>query len=58
MQDLRRGQWIFYRINPDLSVWVKELVSQTLAANYRYIDDEMVRLAAMGERPDRAKLCC
>ena len=58
VQDLRRGQWIFYRISPDLPLWAINVLEQTASANNIYIDEELARLQKMGERPDRSKLCC
>lgn len=58
VQDLRRGQWIFYRLSPDLPPWAFSVIEQTASANAIYINEELGRLLKMGERPDRSKLCC
>lgn len=58
LQDMRRGQWIFYRISPDLPVWAQNVIEQAAIANEIYIHEELGRLQAMGDRPDRTKLCC
>ncbi|GGK70937.1 metalloregulator ArsR/SmtB family transcription factor [Amphritea balenae] len=56
--DRRQGQWIFYRINPELPTWCLQVISTTEAANNSFLSDSVARLHAMGERPERAALCC
>lgn len=58
VKDLRRGQWIFYQLNPDMPEWAQSVIEQTVSANTIYIHEELDRLNKMGDRPDRAKLCC
>ncbi|WP_371200097.1 metalloregulator ArsR/SmtB family transcription factor [Ectothiorhodospira sp. PHS-1] len=53
--DQRRGQWIFYRVNPALPAWVREVLRQTAGvcgstAPYR---EDRGRLDAMDGRPGR-----
>jgi len=31
--DRRQGQWVYYRLHPQLPVWVLNILQQTLAAN-------------------------
>ncbi|MCG5500795.1 metalloregulator ArsR/SmtB family transcription factor [Ectothiorhodospira lacustris] len=53
--DQRRGQWIFYRINPALPVWVREVLRQTAQAcadKGPYTGDR-TRLDSMGGRPEK-----
>lgn len=56
--DRRQGQWIFYRINPELTDWAKQVVSQTTLHNPSFIDLNLQRLSAMGSRPVRLNMCC
>ena len=51
--DHRRGQWIFYRINPDLPVWVHDILERTareIAPTEPFVRDHE-RLTTMAERP-------
>lgn len=51
--DRRQGQWIFYRVNPDLPVWSKAVLKETLAANNRFLERNLKQLRRMGDRPER-----
>ncbi len=56
--DRRQGQWIYYRLNPDLPNWMKIVLSQTADANQDFIDKNIKKLCCMGDRPERSKNCC
>ncbi len=56
--DRRQGQWVFYRINPDLPDWAKQSISQTLKQNSTLLQPLMHSLCSMGDRPTRAAACC
>ncbi|MDX3774873.1 metalloregulator ArsR/SmtB family transcription factor [Chromatiaceae bacterium AAb-1] len=56
--DRRQGQWIFYRLNPDLPEWARQNITQTLQQNPQLIAPLMKNLCAMGDRPMRAEACC
>lgn len=58
LQDRRRGQWVFYRINPTLDDWAKTVLQQTLDTNRPFIDENLRNLCRMGDRPERARICC
>jgi len=49
--DERRGQWVYYRINPNLPNWVTEVLNNTNKANKELIEDDLLRLQNMGDRP-------
>lgn len=55
--DRKHGQWVFYRIHPELPVWAKTVVAQTTENNTDLIEHEIARLDAMQNRPDRASFC-
>lgn len=55
--DRKHGQWVFYRINPELPLWAKSVVVQTTENNTHLIASEIARLDAMQNRPDRASFC-
>jgi ArsR family transcriptional regulator len=56
--DRRQGQWVYYRLNPDLPEWVIALLQGTLTASVDWLHADCARLQAMGERPNRAFSCC
>ncbi|WP_444922195.1 metalloregulator ArsR/SmtB family transcription factor [Microbulbifer sp. CnH-101-G] len=58
LQDRRQGQWVFYRINPALGNWAKSILEDTLQANRHFIEEDLHNLIQMGDRPQRATLCC
>lgn len=56
--DRRQGQWIYYRLNPDLPRWVREVLSATTegATARAPFDHDLRALAEMPDRPEKA--CC
>ena len=58
LADRRQGQWVYYRLHPQLPEWVVNILRTTLDANHAWLDPAARRLAAMGERPQRAAACC
>ncbi|TPG73885.1 metalloregulator ArsR/SmtB family transcription factor [Pseudomonas arsenicoxydans] len=56
--DRRQGQWVYYRLNPDLPGWVRAILETTLAANTAWLEENSVRLDAMGDRPLNTTACC
>ncbi len=55
--DRRQGQWVYYRLHPDLPDWVAKILQTTLAANTGWLDPSCERLAAMRSRPGRTGIC-
>ena len=56
--DRRQGQWVFYRINPDLPDWARGVISATAENNEEFLSENMKRLHHMGDRPARQVACC
>jgi len=56
--DRRQGQWIYYRLNPDLPDWIAGVLTQTAAANSHLIETHRNQLCSMGDRPERQQKCC
>ncbi|WP_043310514.1 metalloregulator ArsR/SmtB family transcription factor [Pseudomonas sp. ML96] len=54
--DRRQGQWVYYRLNPELPGWVTEILQITLHANVDWLADNTSRLCNMDGRPVRT--CC
>ena len=55
--DRKHGQWVFYRINPELPLWAKSVIAQTTENNIPLINNELQRLDKMQHRPDKASFC-
>ncbi|KAF0866806.1 metalloregulator ArsR/SmtB family transcription factor [Pseudomonas sp. LD120] len=53
--DRRQGQWIYYRLHPELPNWISELLQSTSQANGQWLMDDVQRLQGMHDRPLR---CC
>ena len=56
--DRRQGQWMYYRINPDLPAWAKSVLASTTDNNVGFIEDSIRKLNTMGDRPNRAPEHC
>lgn len=58
LEDRRQGQWIYYRLHPQLPQWVHDILAVTLKANPAWVDVDAERLGAMQDRPVRQAACC
>lgn len=56
--DRRQGQWVYYRLNPDLPDWVHEILQVTSRANAGWLKGNASRLQNMDGRPVRETTCC
>lgn len=56
--DRRQGQWVFYRLNPQLPEWVVQLLRATRLGNGAWLKVEQQRLRAMTSRPGRDGRSC
>ncbi|WP_299004298.1 metalloregulator ArsR/SmtB family transcription factor [uncultured Shewanella sp.] len=56
--DRRQGQWVFYRINPELPEWVRHLITAISVEQSPQMTENMHRLTQMGSRPERQSECC
>ena len=55
LADRRQGQWIYYRLHPELPSWVNKTLKTMLDANKDWLEENHQRLCAMEDRPNR---CC
>ena len=55
LADRRQGQWVYYRLHPDLPDWVIQMMHTMLDANKEWLNENHQRLCAMQDRPNR---CC
>ncbi|MEY8262768.1 MAG: metalloregulator ArsR/SmtB family transcription factor [Bermanella sp.] len=55
--DRKSGQWVFYRVNPQLSPWVYVVIEQAMAASEKELADLVTRLNLVDE-PMRTAACC
>jgi ArsR family transcriptional regulator len=58
VEDRRQGQWVFYRVHPELPDWARAVLRDTLEGNPDFLADNLALLQRMGERPERAQVCC
>lgn len=58
LEDRRQGQWIYYRLHPQLPAWAREVLEVTFKANLAWVQPQMDRLASMDSRPTRQAACC
>ncbi len=56
--DRRSGQWIYYRINPRLPAWIRNIIAAAAAAApaRKLVSRDRVTLSTMANRPD-ARQC-
>lgn len=47
LQDERRGQWVYYRLHPDLPGWVLQMLAKVLAANGSWLQSNVERVENM-----------
>lgn len=55
LADRRQGQWVYYRLHPELPAWVNKTLHTLLEANREWLAENHQRLCAMEDRPNR---CC
>lgn len=53
----KHGQWVFYRLNAALPVWVKSTIAQITGSNLTMIEQDLSRLKKMQNRPDKVSFC-
>lgn len=58
LSDRKHQQWVFYSINPTLPAWMKHAITATVVNEPIFIEQELARLNAMGDRPTRVASCC
>ena len=58
LADRKEGQWVYYRLNPELPEWVTEIVELTSKSNDDFMLDAASGLAGMSDRPQSKQRCC
>ncbi|MEC7119501.1 MAG: metalloregulator ArsR/SmtB family transcription factor [Pseudomonadota bacterium] len=59
LADRRQGQWVYYRLHPELPNWVRQVLDTTYLAQQEWLALDQVRLSQMGDsRPLRTSACC
>ena len=53
LADRRQGQWVFYRIAPQLPAWARAVLDETARANAAFVRPNLKNLERMGSRPAR-----
>lgn len=57
LEDRRNGQWVYYRLHPQLPEWVTDVLRRTLDSNAEWLRPTVERLWQMRDRPGRKPLC-
>ncbi|MDX5372584.1 MAG: metalloregulator ArsR/SmtB family transcription factor [Pseudomonadaceae bacterium] len=57
LEDRRNGQWVYYRLHPQLPEWVTNVLKQTLDNNAEWLRQDVQRLWQMRDRPGRKPAC-
>lgn len=58
LQDRREGQWVYYRVMPDLPDWALDVLTATASGAGEMLASLQRQLATMGNRPTRRQMCC
>ena len=57
LEDQRRGQWVYYRLHPQLPEWVLQMLQLTVQANLSWLAINSEQLQSMRNRPERQNIC-
>ncbi|SPZ05367.1 arsenic resistance transcriptional regulator [Pseudomonas luteola] len=57
LMDRRQGQWVYYRLHPELPEWVTAVLKDVVDANQQWLHDEATRLCDMNGRPTKQAVC-
>jgi len=57
LMDRRQGQWVYYRLHPELPKWVIAVLKDVVDANQPWLETESKRLCGMNDRPINQALC-
>ena len=57
LEDRRQGQWVYYRLHPQLPEWVSEILKKTLDSNAEWLRQDIQRLRQMRDRPGSKPAC-
>ncbi len=57
LMDRRQGQWVYYRLHPELPDWVTAALKNVVDANQQWLQDEATRLCGMNGRPIKQAVC-
>jgi len=57
LMDRRQGQWVYYRLHPELPAWVTAVLKDVVDANQQWLETETKRLCGMNGRPVNQAVC-
>nr|WP_290694423.1 metalloregulator ArsR/SmtB family transcription factor [Halomonas sp. UBA3074] len=58
LSDQRKGQWVYYRLAPQLPAWAHEIIRAGAQGSAAQLATLTQRLTRMGDRPDRRAALC
>ncbi|MFI8482940.1 metalloregulator ArsR/SmtB family transcription factor [Pseudomonas sp. NPDC078700] len=57
LMDRRQGQWVYYRLHPQLPTWVMSMLSEVVVANQLWLEADVRRLHEMKSLPQNQSMC-
>ena len=54
----RKRQWAYYRLNPNLGLWMRDIIKLTTEQHSVFLNDALGELKKMPDGPDGSKNCC
>ena len=57
LADRRQGQWVYYRLHPNLPDWVIEVLQTTLASNRHWLSQDFKRLDELRSSAGKDAAC-
>lgn len=57
LEDRRNGQWVYYRLHPQLPEWINDILKLTLDSNAEWLRPDVERLWQVRDRPGRRPTC-
>lgn len=55
--DRRQGQWVYYRLSPELEGWKRQILSETAKNSTAFINEALQRLASCEPVKGQAACC-
>lgn len=53
----KQGQWVFYRVNEQLPLWIKSVIAKTAENNMTQVIEPLQRLEEMKQEPNKNNAC-
>ncbi|WP_339487768.1 metalloregulator ArsR/SmtB family transcription factor [Pseudomonas sp. EL_65y_Pfl2_R95] len=57
LMDRRQGQWVYYRLHPELPGWVTSMLREVAESHAQWLSDDATRLGQMKSLTQNQSLC-